>query len=337
MRLGKEATLKKICYLAVSLWATSAMLTAQATNQVFGSGYTGPWIDAAAAGQVITLFINSLNVPDAVASQLPLPTSLSGVSVSVKPTGGFVDATGYPTSLPILRVQAVGGAGAQYPHTAVTVQIPTATVKVTYQGKVMQDYPPQLTLNVHANGATGPDYLLTVSGGPYGHLLNLCDSVFGGFGFSTVADCSAVIIHGDGTPVSYSKPAKSGESIVVYATGLDGYDLETGAPFFVPPINGRTIFGYRLERPSDSPVAYLPLDHYIDPDYVGFVSGYVGLYQINLTVPPIPPQTHQCEYASDRNASIQLALGSNRMDPTFGYGADTRFKDGGPAFICVSP
>ena len=90
--------------LAMVLFALPGLM-AQNANAIFGSGYTGPSTAGAAPGDVITLFTEPLNVPDAVASQTPLPTSLSGVSVAVRVTGALaVDTTGYPTLLPVLGI-----------------------------------------------------------------------------------------------------------------------------------------------------------------------------------------------------------------------------------------
>jgi uncharacterized protein (TIGR03437 family) len=323
--------------LALGLWLASPSSVAQATNQVLGSGFTGPWVDAVTAGEVITLFVNTLDVPDAVASQTPLPTSLSGVSVSTRVIGA-TDATGYPSLLPILRVlswRSGGDGGLMLPHTAITVQIPAEKVCLMQQGICTYAGPPALVLNVRANGVVGPDYTVSVLLNITPHVLKTCDSVFGGLGFSTVGVCNPVITHADGTLVSYSSPAKAGEPIVVYATGLYNFGITgrpTGGP--IPNALGQTIFSYRLETPPDTPTAYLPVDHFLDADYVGFVSGYVGLGQVNLTVPVIPTQAHECQYAYDANASIELKINAESLTQ---YGGRFRFKNVGPAFFCVVP
>ena len=82
-------------------------MAAQAPNQIVGMGYGSFYentsIPTVSPGQIVTLFTVSLGVPDAAAGQVPLPTSLSGVSVAVRVVGAN-DSTGYPALLPILRI-----------------------------------------------------------------------------------------------------------------------------------------------------------------------------------------------------------------------------------------
>jgi hypothetical protein len=123
--------------------ATSTML-AQTQNLVVSAGFTEVYytLPAVAPGEILTLFTTALNVPDAVATQIPLPTSLSGVSVLAHVIGA-ADTTGYPTSLPILRVYTGNASempgGAPCPtnpnsvfcsETQITVEIPTEGVCV---------------------------------------------------------------------------------------------------------------------------------------------------------------------------------------------------------------
>jgi hypothetical protein len=99
-------------------WARCAAITiaiaASATlgkgqNQVVSVGFGPPWENLntfyVAPGEIVTLFTTALGVPDAVATQIPLPTLLSGVSVLVRVIGA-TDATGYPASSPILRIHS---------------------------------------------------------------------------------------------------------------------------------------------------------------------------------------------------------------------------------------
>src|SRR5947209_1300477 len=164
-----------------------------AQNQVvgagFGSGYYSPVFVTVTAGEVLTLFTPALNVPDEVADGTPLPTSLSGVSVSVR-VAGAKNSAGYPTSLPILRVfteklsQLPDGTpcptepnSPMCSRTGITVQIPTEGVcEPTGAGHPppenctappFRNMPNALLLNVRANGITGPDFPVQLpDGGP---------------------------------------------------------------------------------------------------------------------------------------------------------------------------
>ena len=62
--------------LVIAALATSPSLLAQLPNQVITAGYTDsiPAPLVVAPGQVITLFVRGISVPDAVATQVPLPT-----------------------------------------------------------------------------------------------------------------------------------------------------------------------------------------------------------------------------------------------------------------------
>jgi hypothetical protein len=109
----------------VLLW--TALGKAQLQNPAISIGYTPPPAFASvAAGQLVTLFLPPLNVPDAVATGTPLPSSLSGVSVAVHPSG-VVQANNYPTSLPMLRVYTEGSCQLpnppSCPDTQITVQM----------------------------------------------------------------------------------------------------------------------------------------------------------------------------------------------------------------------
>ena len=312
----------KIAYYCLLASCLVPVLQGQAANEIIGSGYTGPTIPGVAPGDVITLFVSPLSVPDAVASQVPLPTTLSGVSVSVRATGDLVvDTTGYPTALPIFRIRSVNNTLFILQHTAITVQIPTEKVSTVYQGKRVPDFPSELILNVRANGVSGPDYTFAVNG-ITPHLLDSCDSVFGGIGrLYAGAPCHPVVTHADGTVVSFDSPAKAGETIVVYALGLGAFGL-TGRPQAGPIalVNGETRFSYFSVSLLTEPTFQTVYIYTITPDYVGLVDGYVGLFQINLTVPRMPDGVPPCLNAADMNASI-----------------DALTLNGGKLGICVTP
>ena len=58
----------------------------------------------------------------------------------------------------------------------------------------------------------------------------------------------------------------------------------------------------------------------LNPVYVGLVDGYVGLFQINITVPVMPAQTQVYQGTADANATIQEPGAAN-----------------GSVLICVMP
>jgi uncharacterized protein (TIGR03437 family) len=293
---------------------------AQVPNSILSVGYTPP-VDyvQVTPGQLLTLFVRQLNVPDAATSLVPLPTTLSGLSVAVKPSG-IVNVDNYPAFLPILRVYTE--TSCRYvnpptcPNTQITVQIPTEQALVQAINRVYHDFPPELILSVRVNGITGEDLHLALyqAGNSSLHLLRACDTIFGKPGL-----CSPLVTHGDGTAVDGSNPAKVGETIVVYAVGGPVYDdtyIPTGYPARqntgLDPASGRLVFSYGFDL-SSGYRSYLAVEQPIGTTYFGQVAGYVGLYQINLVVPDLPAGAHRCLGGSDTNARLQ----SHNIDPTY--------------------
>ena len=102
----------------LSVWALAVFLfavmpgaaPAQGQSLVVAVGFAAPLsggiVSRVAPGSIVTLYTTGLDVPDAVATEVPWPISLSGVSVSIRVVGA-ADTTGYPTSLRILRVYSV--------------------------------------------------------------------------------------------------------------------------------------------------------------------------------------------------------------------------------------
>jgi uncharacterized protein (TIGR03437 family) len=149
--------------------------------------------------------------------------------------------------------------------------------------------PPQIILNVKANGATGPDHSIQVSDS-IPHLLNSCDSIFG----PPSGSCYSLITHADGALVNNSNPAKVGEVITAWAVGLG---------------QGSTQVRFQYRLASDDPTAlatYFTVGHLILPEWVGPTPGYLGLYQINFKVPSMPAATFQCAGTTQNNALIDI-------------------------------
>jgi len=310
--------------LASAIASPAAM--AQTQNQIIGGGFSAfPWVWLTVApGEVITISTTSLNVPDAVASQTPLPTTLSGVSVGARVIGAR-DSAGYPTALPILRVRT-DGPYCSIPDscstTRIVVQIPTERVcapipiepQTCPSHPPFPDLPPLLVLNIRANGVVGPDLPVEViASSP--HLLSSCDTIFGS---QPIALCPPLITHPDGTLVSPASPARGGEIISVYAVGL-GYAVAnapaTGSapagPIQLPQSYGNTVFTYQGSSvPGPPPLGTFNQQQIVEPaDWVGQIPGYVGLYQINVRVPPLPGPPPSCA-ATGGNATVTLTSAS---------------------------
>ena len=276
----------------VATAAASTML-AQTQNLVVSAGFNDAYyaLPAVASGEILTLVTTALNVPDAVATQIPLPNSLSGVSVLARVIGA-ADTTGYPTSLPILRVYTQNAL--QMPDGVVCPTNPNSflcsqtqiTVEIPTEGVCVQSPANGHFCAVKANGVTGPDLPLGVEV-VAGHFLSSCDLTFG----PSVGYCGPLVTHADGTLVNKSSPARVGEIITLYAVGL-GFP----GPGYAPPT------GYAPSKPVQLPADYgtVVFDYLVAPkttvqaDWVGLIPGYVGLNQINVKVPPMPAQPYPC-------------------------------------------
>ncbi len=318
-----------VLFLSSIYWSSPSPLSAQTQNQIAGSGYAIPVpVGVAAYGQVITLFVNGLNVPDATASSTPLPRTLSGITVNVTS-----QIPNYPTSLPIFSVVTYdycsGRTGTSCPLTQITVQMPT-------EGTCFLDgFPnpcmvaPPIFLSVAAGGATGQSFAFTITSSEP-HIVNGCDTIFGNKG----GVCYSLVTHADGTFVGDAGypnglPAKPGETITFYAVGLGptnpavgtGQAAPASPPAVIPPASLPLVVSYRLSLPAASPappVVWAPIARWIYPSYVGLVPGYVGLYQVNVALPPELAQAQALPGSGGCPVITRIAVGAGDFGPADG-------------------
>jgi uncharacterized protein (TIGR03437 family) len=168
-------------------------------------------------------------------------------------------------------------------------------------------------LNVKANGVTGPDLPLRVQEFA-SHFLNSCDSISG----PQSGGCHALVTHADGTFVSNANPAKVGEKITLYAVGLDrvpAFLAPTGYPLRAPveAVFTGLVLSYTVAAtgPSGNPQVVTKRLIVIQPDWVGFTPGFIGLGQINFTVPSIPDKLSACsDYGNIALSSTNQTAGT---------------------------
>lgn len=277
-------------------------LLAQGPNVVTQAGYTAPQPIRVAPGQVITLFVrtSSITLTNAVtANGLPLPTSLAGLSVSMRQTFAQ-DAM----DVPVLSAYPVQLCSAVIPATcssltALTVQIPFELVANVVRSRMPANF---ATLTVFENGVPG-DPLPLFAVGESIHILNSCDAPLA----PNPGICHAMITHADGTAVTAEKPANPNESLTLSAYGL-----------------GRTEVAVKTgSAPTDAvDVSFVKLGFHFganasatDPDSAPLsavlTTGKAGLYEIKFRVPDLPPDAPLCEGSGDANLTVSLGRGAS--------------------------
>jgi len=258
---------------------------------------------AAARGQVITLRVKRLNVPSAKATSIPLPTLLSGVGVRV--TSHAFD--NYPQRLPIFSIISSDPSDGCCPLTYIMVEIPTNAGVNT------------ILLALEVDGNAGPSFQMAITD-RQPHIVNACDTIV------DTGICSTLVQHADGTFVGDAgypngKFARPGETITFYAVGLGATvpPVPTGQASPVSPlatIGGNAlplIVSYVLSLPPASPappIVWMPVGRWIYPSYIGLVPGYVGLYQVNVTLPAELAQAQASATPECEQLTVRIAIGA---------------------------
>jgi hypothetical protein len=302
--------------------ALIAVSFAHAQNEVVSAGYVSPIYPTVASGQVTTLFVRGLNVSDAAATGIPLPTTLSGVVVKVT-----TSIPNYPDRLPIVSVRSYDFCAQRVsvpcPFTHVTVQIPTEPTCVPTgqlpnectQGTAV------IVLNVEQNGVTGQNFpVIVASQNP--HIITACDPIFGGPG----GYCTPYVTHADGSIVGVdcNNPVKPGETVVLYMVGVGPTNPSVKAGEAAPSsppakavLGLPLILSFLVDLPPASPAppeVRSPVGGWVNPDYVGLVSGYAGLYQANVKV--FSPSSSNLNSAG--YTSMRIAIGAGSFGPADG-------------------
>ena len=224
--------------------ATGLLVAATHGRGAFGMARSAP----ALLAPFLSALVNS-------GSLLPGPLA-PGMSVSL--FGSNLASTTASPSIPFPTIILAG--------TTVTVNGVTAPL--------FSASPGQLNLQV-PYGITGPTAEVTLLGGTGQATVRLVRADANPGIFQNGGDGN--ITHADGTSVSSLAPARSGEEVVLYATGLGAVD--------------QTVFT-GLPSPS-SPAAKTLIQPIVrvggiqaTVDFSGLTPGLVGVYQVNFVVPP---------------------------------------------------
>jgi len=194
-------------------------------------------------GSLISLFGYNLAGAGGAATTLPLPTNLNGVSVTI---GGI------PAPLIASAAASVPGGTDQ-----INLQVPAELA-----GRSTAD------IVVTNNGVSGAPETVALGTAPAFFTLNAAGTGDG------------IFVHSDGiTLITPSNPAKAGETIVLYATGLGNVQasVASGAPFTGPD----RVTGAVTVTIGGQPATV---------QYAGGLPGFAGVYQLNVVVPAhLPP------------------------------------------------
>ena len=125
------------------------------------------------------------------------------------------------------------------------------------------------------------------------HILTACDVAVGAPGPGqpnlTGLPCVPLVTHAAGSLVSASSPAKMGETLTAWAFGLGATNppATTGKIATEAPVTGKIYlnFNYSVNALATKPVPVEPDQVPGVPLFAGLAPGYVGLYQVNFTVP----------------------------------------------------
>lgn len=275
-----------------------AMGQAQSPAAVAGTGFSAPVPLVIAPGALTTIFVQGLGsgiVSPVFASGLPLPTKLSGISVSLRQT----ESPQGPLLVPILAIFPVPACRTAVFQdcgklTGINVQIPFELVpnpssvvvpRVNYAQLIVQeDGGAQVT--VEAVPLFDRIHVLWT-----GDTLKNPAAASIDMPIPDLTKSAPIVTHADGSLVNAGNLANAGETLIMYATGL-GWMLPLprsgGATPDPPPVGPITIgFDY---RPNAMPS--LPTTPGITatgaPQLAALTPGFVGLYQVNFVVPQLP-------------------------------------------------
>jgi uncharacterized protein (TIGR03437 family) len=332
-------------------WTLSCrILLGQSVLPITGADYRLPSHIPVAPGQLITLIVYDGGTSVTQFGQAPsgadLPITLAGLSakyqqIELPPLVSNLNA-------PLFQVLPFNAKPSSQPGfqgtelVAVTIQIPFEAVPYCDPGRS----PPclvgvgfadaTLTVGETGNGGVPAPTGVQIDAVPLTdqvHILTACESfapnLLGETVSATGLPCPSTVTHADGSLVSAKNPAKAGEELVAYALGLGQTSppLATGK-LVTAAVPTQTAYGLDFNyRPNA--LATKPLPSAPPPVYAGATPGYVGLYQINFVVPPVPSGTPACV----DQATVPLGQNAVYSNLTVSVGGAFSF-DG--ARICVA-
>ena len=274
------------------------MLSAKAWRSggpaLLGAGYGLPPSVSLAPGQVVTFWASGLNplpVSPVQAAVIPLPTELSGISVTLTQTS---NPKGFPAgSFPVPLISLAQTNSCSDPSvtaaacllTAITAQIPFELVVDPYT------MPPFTALTISQDGAVSQTFNVSTSHDSI-HVLTTCGN-----------GTSPCVTHPDGTLISANSPATAGEVVIIWAVGLGiGIGAPTPpaptgqlTPTPAPAVNGISVYlDFHPNANATRPAYPRPASALTPPYFAGLTPGQIGLYQVNVQLPATFPEVSPC-------------------------------------------
>ncbi len=297
-----------------------------------GSGYTLPSPIPVAPGQLVTIFVYDVDYATSgyirqggrAPAGVDLPFTLAGVYAEFDQ---LADLKTLKLPVPMLDVHPFYTSPAPNPTEAgaamvgVTIQVPFEAA-VRFAG----------TLGASETGSIGGQIdVLPLS--DQVHILTGCESFMSNFPgpilTGTGLACPQLVARADGSLVSATNPAKPGEELAAYAVGL-GQTNPASMTGKIVAKSAPTVTAFTLDfnyHPNALPSRPLPTGP--QPIFAGSTPNYVGLYQVNFVVPPVPTGTPPCVDAG------KLPFGSNVVQSNLTVSVGGQFSFDG-ARICVA-
>jgi uncharacterized protein (TIGR03437 family) len=130
--------------------------------------------------------------------------------------------------------------------------------------------------------------------------LDLSDYAPGSFEFNIGGTLHGAVTHADGSLVTPDNPASPGETVIVYATGV--------GPVDTPQATGYAAPSDRFVRTVNTPVVTVAGQQGA-VFFSGLSPGFVGLYQLNVTLPAsLPSGNQQLQISSNGIASNSVNI-----------------------------
>lgn len=257
-------------------------------------------------GQIITLKVRGLKASDAKASGFPLPLELNGVRAVLQGPPG---PDRLERALPILRIDSLPRAGFSFvdDYKAVTVQAP---INLTLLPGGFNT--PVIT--IVENGVAGlPTEFINSADNI--HVLNDCMIIIK----APQAMCTYQVTHADGSIVTRTNPVSPGETISIYALGLGATSPAVPEGHAAPapaPVTARRFYAFFSAQQTQPPFLHPPSPfpppprdpRWVPVVYSGLVSGFAGLYQVNVRLPDRWPD--DLIFGVEELADLKITLSS---------------------------